>query len=159
MTKEKTEEMPEMMEVDVLRKITPKTVLEMQPEKPKKQVWLIRVLGIIYDYKEGTTDLGPYIKFRGDFKALRLSDKVSFRSNIAIFPKPLDDVLAAQYLSTIDQETGEQTKKCQFAALIGIKPSTSPTGYDWVVKPLLEMKKQDALANLETTVAGLLPAK
>jgi hypothetical protein len=141
-----------------LRKITPKAVVGdiLETAKDlKKPAPLFRVYGIIRGLTTGSTQLGEFIKFKGDFLAERVDNGQQFRSSAFIAPKPLDDMLESQYMASVDKETGEATE-VRFSAEIGYKPDKNAYGYMWTATPLIAMQQNDELAALREQSLALL---
>lgn len=155
----KTKEETQASAVELLRKITNKTVLgkEFLQATPKEPTKLYTLYGVISGYQAGTTEYGEFLKFKGDFKAKVAHDGKEFRAPACIVPVPMDNVLAGMYDAAVkemvDPETGElpsgKRPQCQFAVEIGYKPGDTPTGYEWTVTPLMEMQENDAIVALE----------
>jgi len=137
---------------EIMRKITTKTVIG-EVEKPKKDTILYHLIGQIRSMSEGSTEYGTYIKFKGTFEAERISDGVRLQSSTCIVPKPLDDELAVALLKAQEQD---ENAPVDFAVSIGVRPSTSPTGYDYYVESLIPMAKSDLLEGIRKQTA--LPA-
>lgn len=154
--------------VELLRKITNKTVLgkEFLSEAPKEATKLYTLMGVISGYQQDNSEYGTFIKFKGDFVAEVAHNGAEFRAPSCIVPVPMDDVLAAMYdkavAEMVDPDTGEMPSgkraSCQFAVEIGYKPSETPTGYEWTVTPLIKMQENDAITSLKSQLKAL-PAK
>jgi hypothetical protein len=144
-----------------LRKITGKGIVGDLLEKGKelkKATPLFRVYGIVRGITPGTTNLGEYIKFKGDFLAERLDNGQQFRSSVFIAPKPLDDMLESQYMAAYNKDTGE-AGEVRFSAEIGYKPDTNAYGYMWTATPLVAMQQNDELLALRNESLMLLENK
>lgn len=132
----------------LVKKITAKDLFG-KVEKPEKETFLFRVIGIATGFKTGEGTYGPWVKLTGSFKAIRFDTGEEVRSNAAILPDIANDLIYEQIKSPdIDQ--------VQFAFDIGVKPSDSPTGYDWIAKPLTEISENDPL---ESAVAKMVLPK
>lgn len=125
---------------ELIKKITAKAVAG-AVEKPKKVVQLVRVAGIANKAKVGSTDYGEYVAFLGSFKAINLATGEEFRSGKLILPEVAQNVLAGML-------EGEGADSVGFAFDLGVKPSKSPTGYDWTATPLVEADEADPVEQL-----------
>lgn len=143
---------------EIIRKITNKDVLG-DIVNPKVDTDMYTILGTIYGYELGTSTYGEFIKFKGDFMAIRKSDSMEFRAPSAIIPSPMDNALAGMYdnaLTLLVDENGEIPKgkraSCEMAIVIGMKPSKIPTGYEWTMRPLIELQSSNTLDSLKDRV-------
>lgn len=113
------------------------------------------VIGIVRSYKIGTSEAGNFVKFNGDFEAVRLADSESFRSSRAVFPSSFADPLR----DAVDSDTDHIG--VQFAAQIDVKGHDSSVGFEWVFSPIGEVSgNADPLAALrvEARKVTLSPA-
>ncbi len=146
----------------VIKKITNKDVLG-DIQKPKKETVLYTVIGNILGYDIGNTTYGDYIKFKGDFVAILEDGSKEFRAPYVIIPTPMDLALASSFDSALealaDPETGELPKgkraSCEMAVKIGYKPASTPTGYEWVLTPVIDVAPSSALESLKDKVLML----
>ncbi len=143
---------------EIIRKITNKDVLG-DIETPKEDSDMYTILGTIYGYDVGTGTYGDFIKFKGDFMAIRKSDSKEFRSPAAIIPQPMDNALAGMFdkaVAEMADENGEiptgKRASCEMAIVIGMKPATTPTGYEWTMRPLIELQSSSVLDSLKDRV-------
>ena len=156
------------MEVELLRKISSKTVIG-KVAKPKKQTPLFHVYGIAHKVRSGNSDMGPWTALIGRFEAVRISDGQSYAAPQCFLPEPMSSMIAEQLLMTEDvvdadgksvtdadgvQRTKNLVDSIRFSLEIGVKKSDSPVGYEYTTKPHLDPSEQDALADLRK----LLPA-
>lgn len=107
---------------------------------------LMRVLGVVVDYKLGTTTYGEFIKFAGNFAAIN-SEGAKFRSNALILPGPADTL-------TLDAFKAGEGSPIELAFDIMVIPDGGERGYKFQVQPLMEQKQADPLAQLENQVAS-----
>jgi hypothetical protein len=125
---------------EIVKKITVKAVSG-GLEKPEKPTPIMTVYGLLTDSKPDHSDYGDYIRFSGNFEAVNMSNGEHFRSGRLILPGIAEGLLQG----ALEQEGVESV---QFALEIGIKPSKSPVGYDYTVKPLIETSENDPLADM-----------
>jgi len=140
-----------MAQVEFLKKITVKGVCPglKEMEKPEKPDAIMTVFGLVTGAKPDRSDYGDYIRFEGNFEAVDMGTGNAYRSGRMILPGIAEGLLAGAF-------NGEGVESVQFALEIGIKPSKSPVGYDYTVKPLVESAENDPLADLRGKLS--LPA-
>lgn len=147
--------------VELVTKITTKAVfgkvdigdvVKFDEANPGQTMPLYDVLGIAGTFKVGESQMGEYVKFAGQFKAVNLTNGKQFRSGAAILPKPAQELIAGAL-------AGENTNSASFALRIGVKrDKTAATGYVFAVSSLIPMADADPLALLEKQVIAALPA-
>lgn len=109
---------------------------------------LARIVGKTSVVKEGSTTLGPYHKFGGEFVGSNLLTGEIFSSSACILPMFVSQGMAHALLES------EQVK---FAIEVGVKRNDkSVTGYEYFVQPLIEPVISDSLKEL-MGVAGIVP--
>lgn len=133
---------------EIVKKITVKTVCG-KFEKPSKASKLMTVYGLANEAKADSSDYGDYVRFKGNFEAVNLATGEVFKSGSMILPEIAEQILSGAL-------SGEDVNGVQFALEIGIKPSTSPVGYDYSVKPVIDTGENDPLADLRGKLS--LPA-
>lgn len=133
-----------MAEASVVKKITVKTVCG-RLEKPTENKIVMRLFGQANGKQAGQSNLGEYVAVLGTFEAINTTTGEAMRSGRAILPPLVTDLI-------IGQLTDKGT--VQFALDIGIKPSTSPVGYDYFCKPLIDSGDSDPLSALKKQVAS-----
>lgn len=136
-------------QAEMLKKISAKTIMGGKVKAPEKQTDLYTVYGVATGTRTGETDKGPWVSFTGSFEAVRLSDNAKFVSPQVFLPEPMQGML----LSTLDGDAS-----VEFAVVIGNKPSDSPVGYEYTVRPLVKPQENDAVAQLRSQVVGTLEA-
>ena len=145
--------------MELLRKISSKTVLGDRPERPKdkKTVPLYSVYGIANGLQTGTSDYGDWIKLKGSFEAVRFSDGLVMQSGACILPEPVNSMTAAALQQT-DDDGKRVNQSIQFSLEIGLKRTDTAIGYEYVTTPLIEAGGADPLAALRSETAKALPA-
>lgn len=133
----------------IIKKITIKDVCG-TVQKPESATTLMRVVGIAKDFDTGTTTFGEFIKFKGQFRAINIATGEAFDSGAMILPDIANNLIFGALSS-------EGANAVEFAFDLAIKPSKSPTGYDYTVQSLIESKEADPLSAL-LAVAPDLPA-
>ncbi len=143
--------------MELLRKISTKTVLGDRPERPKdkKTVALYSVFGIANGCQTGHSDYGDWIKLKGSFEAVRIGDGVVAQSGACILPEPVNSMIAANLMAT-DDEGKRTTQSVQFSFEIGVKRTETAIGYEYVTRPLVESGGADPLAALRDQTAKKL---
>ncbi|RJP44495.1 hypothetical protein C4587_01790 [Candidatus Parcubacteria bacterium] len=113
---------------------------------------VFHVYGLARKYDAERSQYGEYLRFTGDFEAVNLKTGEVHRAGSMILPDIAENVLAGA-MNT------EGAQAVQFALEIGVKPSKSPVGYDYTVKPLVENREaEDALTTLRAASRAALPA-
>ena len=138
------------MTAELVRKLSPKTVLEKKVEAPSKATPLYRVYGIARGVRSGESQFGIWTALVGSFEAIRIDDGAVFAGIQCFLPEPMNGMIADKL------RHDSETKEVQFAVEVGIKPSDVPVGYEYTSKPIVDVEQADALAGLREKVA--LPA-
>lgn len=132
-----------MSKLNLVSKLTVKT-LGAQPARQsiKSATMLATIYGRCTNKEAGSSDHGEYIKFKGEFEGLNVSNGESYRANVMIVPKILEGLL--------DQAIQlDEANAVDFAVEIWAHPNEkSITGYSYGIKPLIEPEESDALAQL-----------
>lgn len=124
-----------------------------QPGNGRESVMpLYGLIGIASDFVPGQTDLGPFVKLLGQFKAVNHETGEEFRSGAAILPGAASDLVYGAL-----RGLGEAGGSIEFALRVGVKrDETSAVGYVFVVEQVYTPQSQDALGALESRLS--LPA-
>lgn len=155
------------MSENLLSKITVKSVIGSIPTEavkikdPETGKDKTVVRGVAGDYlrvygqvkaggtKIKTSEYGDSIEFAGDFRAVDLTTGELFSSAKLYLPN-----IAEQFLfAIVDSVEGDSV--VQFGFDIGAKPSSSPVGYEYTVKPLIERSNADPLQALANSLPPL----
>lgn len=117
---------------------------------------VLRVIGQVTNASMESSDLGEYVRLRGQFKAINLIDQSEFTSAACILP----DVASypVYHQMQLADEAGNTPKVLEFAYDMTIKEDeSSAVGYEHGCVPLIETTQDDPLERL---MAGLpkLPA-
>ncbi len=116
-------------------------------EKPTP---ILQVLGRTNEYKFGSTQLGEYIKFWGQFEATDLFTGEVTVSGAAIFPGILADSLCGAI--------GKDGKTVEFAGIFGVKPAAKKDAsipWEYYFESKVSHQEGDALANLRKSLPAL----
>lgn len=147
----------------ILKKITIKTV-GAQPDIEKliahknahgenSVMPLMSVIGVASDFKPGQTDLGPYIKLLGMFKAINVETGELFVSGACIIPGSGNDLVYGQLKALTEGGSVE------FAFRIGVRYTPNSKGgvpYSYDVEQVFEPSQADPLAALEAKISDVL---
>lgn len=80
--------------VEMVRKITIKTVMTEAVDiidlNKKKSIDLCQIYGAVTAFKPGASDLGSYVRFIGEFKAVNLKTGEIFGAPACILPRFLE---------------------------------------------------------------------
>lgn len=159
--------MSETTERNLLKKITLGTIgaqpdieklIEHKNEYGEKAVMpLATIYGVTSSYKAGHSDNtgSDFVRFMGQFKAIRVADKASFVSGQCILPGAAPDMLYGAV-----NGLGEAGGNVEFAFNIGASfDATAATKYVYHVSQVIESNKDDPLARLENMLnTGGAPA-
>ncbi len=110
---------------------------------------LMQVFGIATGTLAGESQFGEWVALVGTFKAVNLEDGEVFTSGKCFLPSVATDYLV-QYLSS-------ETSSVEFALQIDSVPSDTVIGYEYIVKPLIEVEEPKALSDLESRAKIALP--
>lgn len=142
---------------NLIKKVTVKTVFG-DPKKYirdnglKASVAIVRIVGIATRLVTGESDYGPWVKFKGNFKATNLLTGEEFRSGSCLMPEVASDLVEGAMC-------GEGVDGVNFAFDILLVPDdSSATGYVYQAEPLIDYTESDPLALLESQVAARLDA-
>lgn len=96
-------------------------------------------------FKTGTTDFGSWTAFTGNFEAVNLQTCEEFQARQIFLVEPLQGMLLDQLASA---------ESVDFACKISVVVNESlPTGYEYRVTPLVDVKRSDELDALRQ-IAG-----
>lgn len=111
---------------------------------------LFAVIGMASDCQAGQTDLGPYVKLFGTFKAVNTETGEEFRSGCAILPGSANDLIYGAL-----KGLGEGGGSVEFAFRVGVqRDADAAVGYVYVIEQVYEPQKGDALTALENRLSG-----
>jgi hypothetical protein len=136
------------------KKITVKTVCgkikDVLPKEFKKEIPLMRVVGMVRSYSTPDTEYGPYLRLKGSFEATNILTGEVARSGTCILPEVASDALEAVLMD-------DDIKTVNFGFDIGVKPSDIPIGYEFTATPLIESNDMDPLQQLSNSISKALP--
>jgi hypothetical protein len=142
----------------LLKKITVKSVCgKIDKDKLKKllelkdgeSLPLMRVFGVANKATDTESDLGPYVKFRGQFKGVSMETGESYRSGSCILPATAQELLAGAFTKDVSE--------VEFAFEIGIHyDETAATQYVYDVESLHEAGQADSVSALEAKLSDVL---
>lgn len=122
-------------------------------EKPRVTK-LFQVWGHAYQTKRGSGDNGPWVSLIGRFEAVNLADGVISTAPQCFLPEPAASMLATQ-LEATDGAGKRLTESLEFAFEIGVKPTATAIGYEYVTTPIVKPGGADPLANLRAKIPAL----
>lgn len=105
------------------------------------------LFGRTHGYAIGQSTFGEFTKFKGSFEGKNLADGKLYKSGAVLLPKMVEDLLR----EAVDAADGQAI---DFALEIGVKYAANAYGYEYTVKPLVEVKESDELAALRGVVYG-----
>lgn len=112
---------------------------------------IANAIGIVSGYTAGESNYGTWTKLKGTFELANALTGESRRSNAIILPELANDYIYEAYSAAAELD---KNARLEFALAIGVRPSSSPIGYEFFVEPLIEASKNDPLENIKK----LLPA-
>jgi len=113
-----------------------------------------RVIGRIFGRADSVvtkaTNYGDYLRFTGSIKAINEEREEAFSSTL-ILPSPADTMLADALLN----DTEKMGVTFAFDIVLRAMPKKNETdrGYEFIVKPLMDTKSDDPLAQLQKKLA------
>lgn len=168
---------------EILRKITPKEIVGTKltdlivEGTIKLPCDLFTLIGRAYNLRDGESDFGPWTALLGEFEAVRTFDgsNATFYAPQCFIPGPAGDLLVQTVRGFVQEPievTPEQYKKSgrtykvtgetvEMALIVGAKRASRDGGapYEFTVRPLIDVRKADALAHLRAKVQhAALPA-
>ncbi|MGH6795923.1 MAG: hypothetical protein ACREDH_12200 [Methylocella sp.] len=143
--------------IEHLRKITvaaceatPSMELLAKLEKQGKgaRADLLDVYGIATKFKPDDGDKGAYVRFYGQFRAIRVADKQAFSAGQLIMPKIIEESLWGAMGS-------DAALNVQFAFRLGVKFDVSAVAkYVYTAESLIPPAENDPLMVLEKSLVG-----
>jgi len=126
------------------------TVDGKQVPRAKGEQHLLRIIGMTNGTKVINTEYGASTAFLGTFEATNVKTGEIFRSSKCFLPESATGMLSV----AVDTSNGP----VEFAVDIGAKPSATPTGYEYTVKPLTAPSESDPLEMLKMKLVASFPA-
>lgn len=136
------------------KKITPKNLfgskeaikLLVQGIAEGQTLWAYKVGGTITGMQDGVGTYGPWYKFVGEFLAIDMINGEEISSTAVCLQEPLQTMVLGQL---------KAEGSLEFAAEIGIRRRDDlATGYEFVMKPLIETKQPDHVERLKKLMLG-----
>lgn len=120
-----------------------------------KNIDMFNLIGVAKGFKTGESEHGPWVSFQGVFKATGLIPDENgeidvFRSSVAFLPEPASFML---------HQALESNEEVEMAFVVGIAPSKTPIGYEYVCKPIFDPKETDAILAIENRMKALAAPK
>ena len=137
---------PEMVAVEVVGEDNVKKTMLRGVEKD-----YMRVVGIARKHEVVSSQYGDSVAFIGEMRAINLQTGEVFNGSKLFLPNVAESYC---YNALIAAEMAEGFAGLEIAFDVGIKPSSTPMGYEYTVKPLIEQKAADRL----TDILNSLPA-
>lgn len=112
-----------------------------------------RIFGIVRSVETKSTSIGDSLCFKGDFRGIN-ADGEEFISAVCYLISPADEMLAQ---ALIDPANAGKEVRFGFDFFVTPKEKKTPLdlGYSYQVKPLLETKPSDAMAELMASAPAL----
>ena len=161
-SKESKQENPVLKPASYVKKITmascgitPRLCEDILDKNGKKKTIAVRVYGRTFDMKADATDMGPFIKFIGEFEAVNLIDKSKYRSKTLIIPQVAEQFMADAVSAA---KADDPNAVAQFGLDITIEENRSTKGgckFKYGVQPLVDAPKRDALSQIGESLGAL----
>lgn len=104
-------------------------------------------------YTIGNSTFGEFTKFGGSFEAVNVATGAAYRSGNILLPRIVEDLLRG---ALDDRE--DQNAALEFSLEVGVKYADTATGYEYTVRPLVELAQSDELSHLRESAQKALPA-
>ena len=133
--------------MQILRKITLKGVagkidFEKLLEAENRRIDLMKVYGTARKAKPDQSDLGPYVRFSGSFRAMNIATGEMFESGVMILPGIAQDLI----MGALDSDGAEAV---DFGFIISVNYNAeSVTKYEYDIQSLMSPSKDDPLERL-----------
>jgi hypothetical protein len=112
---------------------------------------IVRIFGMTGSTKTGESDYGPFVAFRGRFKAINLVSGEEFTSSMCYLPELASDMVQGALETAGDANI-------EFAFDVGVQyDAQSATSYIYTVNPLLEPSNADPLSAFEKHITNKNP--
>ena len=122
---------------------------------------VLRVFGQIHKFETGETDLGEYVRFRGQFRAQAINPDGSIAEEFSSTAAFLPDVATVALMAVLSADPPPASLEFAFDMILQREDSSS-VGYVYGCVPLIEQKEDDPLARLSKALpapsARALPA-
>ncbi len=145
-----------MSKPEMLKKISPKTVMGEKITAPLEAGHLFRVVGVCSGLKTGQSNFGEWVAFTGEFNVER-NDGKRFYGTKLFLPDPVQTLLV-----TAVKGLADKSSLVEVALDVGIKPSDAPIGYEYTCSPLVEVAAstplQALMERIGATPVGQTPA-
>lgn len=105
----------------------------------------MRIAGVVRSSKLVTTTFGDSIQFEGEFRAVNITTGETYDGGKLFLPE-IAQSFVASHLHRLEKTEGFGGLEIAFD--IGIKPSATPTGYEYTIKPLIHKQQDDFLAQM-----------
>jgi hypothetical protein len=138
---------------------TPKLCDNIVEERPKARTPIVRVYGTVKQAETGTSNFGPYIKFKGEFEAVNLSSQEKYRAKNLLLP-PIGEMAIADALQEAQAENKDAS--ITFGMDIAVEENPSKKGgwnFRYAIIPLRspEFKGESDALSLLGKALGELP--
>jgi len=121
-----------------------KALVAADTAEPGKVTWLMKVYGIAAKIKPDSSDLGPYVRFVGQFRSVDMVTGRICSAGQMILPKIAQDLLAGAV---------ESSNSVQFGFQLGVRyDETAAVKYVYVCESLLAPAQNDPLTMLESSI-------
>ena len=131
--------------MNIIKKITAKNIMG-KPIKKCNFGELFSIIGIVKETFVKETEYGQSLGLMGEFKAKNLENNAEFRASKAFLPDIVTDMIAINF-------SEDSQDDLEFGMIITkIENESSTVGFIYGLKPLLELKSNNALNLLEEKI-------
>jgi len=134
----------------LVNKITSKDILGMAKikideilDKKDNEKDLYIIMGYVKTAVEKESQYGPFMEFKGSFKAKNLMDGKELIAGKMFMPPVVANIIAGVHTE------GSETS---FAFKVGIKRADTTVGYEYYASPLIPQEASDPIALLESKI-------
>lgn len=134
---------------------TPRACEDLLAQNKQKKTTVLRIYGRCAEAKADSTDIGPFIKFSGEFEAVNLVDRTKYRSKTLILPQIAENFLDDAIQSV---KSSDPNAIAQFGLDITVEENRSTKGgykFKYGVQPLIDAPKKDALSMIGESLGAL----
>lgn len=134
-------------------KLSPVRLNDLARQFPDQEIGILRVWGIISDRKQGTSQFGPYCKYRGELAAINLVSGEEARSQELVLPTVGESVVESLWAKNV--KVGGKTLQFGLEITISFNPAADARGgnaFTYGTRPLVEVLAQDALSQMALTL-------
>ena len=136
----------------LIKKLTMSAIMgdykKILPQANGKKLPLCRVWGKAHRYETGESSYGPWVKFKGSFKAINYLSGEEFEAGNCFLPGVAADMVEPLVCDP-------DITAVEFAFEFHMIPDDSPIGFHYEAKSLVEAAEDSSMMRLEKTLPKL----